>query len=147
MLRVVAVVLGMVMLAMNPVTDAASAAADTCTPGAMPYADLPGAALVAEVHVSKDPRPVAYVRWRGFVPSFDGMPLSVDVTIPCRSRGPRPTVVMAHGFTDDKTIWEETGKSDTVHSTDSPGHQRPLEQHLVRVPRLRGAQLHRARLA
>ena len=28
---------------------------------------------------------------------------------------------MAHGFTDDKTVWEETGKSDTVHSPDRPG--------------------------
>ncbi|MGZ6980428.1 MAG: CocE/NonD family hydrolase, partial [Acidimicrobiia bacterium] len=86
----------------------------------MPYADLPGAALVAEVHISKDRRPVSYVRWRGTVPSFDGMPLSVDVTIPCRARGPQPTIVMAHGFTDDKTVWEETGKSDTVHSIDRP---------------------------
>ena len=30
-------------------------------------------------------------------------------------------IAMAHGFTDDKTVWEETGKSDTIHSKDRPG--------------------------
>ena len=84
MQRVVAIVLGVFMLAMNAATatSAAAAAAD-CAPGVRPYADLPGAVLVPEVHISKDRRPVSYVRWRGTVPSFDGMPLSVDVTIPC----------------------------------------------------------------
>ena len=121
MQRVVAVVLGIFMLAVNTATAASAAAAVAhCAPGVRPYDGLPGAALVAEVHVSKDRRPVSYVRWRGTVPSFDGMPLSVDVTIPCGARGPQPTVVMAHGFTDDKTVWEETGKSDTVHSIDRP---------------------------
>ena len=121
MQRVVAVVLGIFMLAVNTATAASAAAAVAdCAPGVRPYDGLPGAVLVAEVHVSKDRRPVSYVRWRGTVPSFDGMPLSVDVTIPCGARGPQPTVVMAHGFTDDKTVWEETGKSDTVHSIDRP---------------------------
>jgi len=97
------------------------AAAQDCTPGPAPYGDLAGTALVPEVHTSADPEPVRYVRWRGTVPSFDGMPLSVDVTVPCGDSAPRPAVVMLHGFTDDKTIWEETGKSDTVHSRDRPG--------------------------
>lgn len=96
------------------------AAAPTCTPGPRP-SSLPGAALLPEVNVSKDKVPVSYVRWRGTVPSFDGMPLSVDVTVPCRGAArAQPTVVMAHGFTDDKTVWEETGKSDTVESKDRP---------------------------
>ncbi len=98
-----------------------SIAASTCDPGPAPYANLAGAALVPEVHTSKDADPVRYVRWRGTVPAFDGMPLSVDVTVPCGDAQPRPAVVMLHGFTDDKTIWEETGKSDTVHSRDRPG--------------------------
>src|SRR5207237_262684 len=34
--------------------------------------------------------------------------------------GRRPWIVMSHGFTDDKTGWEETGKSDTVLSKDRP---------------------------
>jgi hypothetical protein len=38
------------------------------------------------------------------------------VTMPCGATAPLPTVVMAHGFTDDKTIWQETGRSDTVGS-------------------------------
>src|SRR5262249_2464679 len=98
-----------------------AAAAPECVPGSVPYANLAGVALVPEVHTSNDPDPVGYVRWRGTVPTFDGMPLSVDVTVPCGDALPRPAVVMLHGFTDDKTIWEETGKSDTVHSLDRPG--------------------------
>jgi predicted acyl esterase len=97
------------------------AAAQDCVPGPAPYASFAGAALVPEVETSKDPDPVRYVRWRGTVPSFDGMPLSVDVTVPCGDAQPRPAVVMLHGFTDDKTVWQETGKSDTVHSLDRPG--------------------------
>jgi len=99
----------------------AAGAAPACEPGRMPYAGIPGASLVPELHVSKDATPVHYVRWRGTAPSFDGLPLSVDVTVPCGPDEPRPTVVMAHGFTDDKTVWEETGKSDTVRSKDRPG--------------------------
>ncbi|MBW3664497.1 MAG: hypothetical protein KY469_15460 [Actinobacteria bacterium] len=91
-----------------------------CTPGATPYEGLPGASLTPEVHVSQDVDPVVYVRWRGTVPSFDGLPLSVDVTVPCGASGPQPTVLMAHGFTDDKTIWQETGKSDRVVSEERP---------------------------
>src|SRR5262245_51099480 len=86
-----------------------------CVPGPAPYANLAGTALVPEAHTSNDADPVRYVRWRGTVPTFDGMPLSVDVTVPCGDPKPRPAVVMLHGFTDDKTIWQETGKSDTVH--------------------------------
>ena len=103
-----------------PPTGASPSAAE-CKPGPTPYAGLAGASLTPEVHTSKDTPPVAYVRWRGTVPSFDGMPLSVDVTVPCEVSGALPTVVMSHGFTDDKTVWEETGKSDTVHSLDRPG--------------------------
>src|SRR4029453_16138224 len=88
-----------------------AASAPESAPGPAPYANLAGAALVPEVHTSNDPDPVQYVRWRGPVPRFDGMPLSVDVTVPCGAPQPRPAVVMLHGFTDDKTIWEETGKS------------------------------------
>jgi predicted acyl esterase len=56
----------------------------------------------------------------GTVPGFDGMPFSVDVTVPCGTTGPMPTIVMAHGFSDDKTVWEETGKSDRVISEGRP---------------------------
>jgi len=80
-----------------------------------PFAGLPGAELSATSYTSLDG--VAYVMYRGFAPSFDGLPLSVDVTIPCGAEGPMPLITMAHGWTDDKTIWEETGRSNTVSST------------------------------
>jgi predicted acyl esterase len=98
-----------------------SGAAPACDAGPRPFADLPGVRLTPTAFTSRDDPPVRYVMWRGFVPSFDGLPLSVDVTVPCGSSGPRPTVVMAHGFTDDKTVWEETGRTDTVDSEERPG--------------------------
>lgn len=97
-----------------------AAAQGGCEVGPMPYAGLAGASLVPEVHVSSDAEPVRYVRWRGTVPGFDGMPFSVDVTVPCGASRPLPTVVMAHGFTDDKTVWQETGKGDRAESRDRP---------------------------
>lgn len=98
----------------------ASAQAAACEPGVMPYSGIAGAELTPEVHVSSDADPVHYVRWRGSVPSFDGLPLSVDVTVACGGDGVQPTVVMAHGFGDDKTVWQETGKSDSVESEERP---------------------------
>jgi pimeloyl-ACP methyl ester carboxylesterase len=40
------------------------------------------------------------------VPSFDGVPLDVDVTLPARGRGPFPTIVLLHGYGGDKTSAE-----------------------------------------
>jgi predicted acyl esterase len=93
---------------------------EACEPGDMPYAGVPGADLTPEAHVSQDAEPVRYVRWRGTVPSFDGLPLSVDVTVPCGADGEQPTMLMAHGFGDDKTVWQETGKSDRIDSEERP---------------------------
>jgi fermentation-respiration switch protein FrsA (DUF1100 family) len=42
------------------------------------------------------------------VPSFDGVPLDVDVTLPETGRGPFPTIVMLHGFGGNKTNFETT---------------------------------------
>jgi fermentation-respiration switch protein FrsA (DUF1100 family) len=42
------------------------------------------------------------------VPSFDGVPLDVDVTLPETGKGPFPTIVMLHGFGGDKTDFETT---------------------------------------
>ncbi|HVL80787.1 MAG TPA: CocE/NonD family hydrolase C-terminal non-catalytic domain-containing protein [Actinomycetota bacterium] len=95
----------------------AGASAADCADAYSPFASIPGASLVARDHVSKDDPPVRYRMWRGTVPSFDGLPLSVDVTVPCDASGPVPLVAMSHGWGDDKTIWEETGRSDTVSST------------------------------
>ena len=42
------------------------------------------------------------------VPSFDGVPLDVDVTLPAAGDGPFPTIVMLHGLGGDKTNFEGT---------------------------------------
>ena len=43
------------------------------------------------------------------VPSFDGVPLDVDVTLPAQGKGPFPTIVMLHGFGGSKTDFETAG--------------------------------------
>jgi predicted acyl esterase len=40
------------------------------------------------------------------VPSFDGTPLDVDVTLPETGEGPFPAIVMLHGFGGSKTSFE-----------------------------------------
>jgi len=92
----------------------------SCTHGPMPYSGIAGASLTATDFATKDEPPVPYVRWRGTVPGFDGLPFSVDVTVPCNAAGALPAIVMAHGFTDDKTVWEETGKGDQSVSKSRP---------------------------
>ena len=40
------------------------------------------------------------------VPTFDGVPLDVDVTLPAEGNGPFPTIVMLHGWGGSKTNFE-----------------------------------------
>jgi pimeloyl-ACP methyl ester carboxylesterase len=40
------------------------------------------------------------------VPSFDGVPLDVDVTLPATGDGPFPTVVMMHGYGGSKSAFQ-----------------------------------------
>ncbi|MDX6610147.1 MAG: type transport system ATP-binding protein [Solirubrobacterales bacterium] len=54
------------------------------------------------------------------VPSFDGVPLDVDVTLPPPgTSGPYPTIVMLHGYGGEKTAFEATepagDESNTFH--------------------------------
>jgi fermentation-respiration switch protein FrsA (DUF1100 family) len=42
------------------------------------------------------------------VPSFDGVPLDVDVTLPPSGEGPFPTIVMLHGWGGNKTAFESS---------------------------------------
>jgi fermentation-respiration switch protein FrsA (DUF1100 family) len=42
------------------------------------------------------------------VPSFDGVPLDADVTLPATGTGPFPTIVMLHGWGGSKTDFETT---------------------------------------
>lgn len=108
-------------LAASTVLLAGGVRADESCVGHAPFAGLPGASVEATTFASADDPPVHYVMFRGFAPSFDGMPMSVDVTIPCGASGPLPLVVMSHGWSDDKTIWEETGRSDRKTSDFRPG--------------------------
>src|SRR5688500_811751 len=43
------------------------------------------------------------------VPTFDGVPLDVDVTLPPTGDGPFPTLVMLHGWGGNKGAFEATG--------------------------------------
>ena len=54
------------------------------------------------------------------VPTFDGVPLDVDVTLPATGDGPFPTIVMLHGWGGNKTDFETTsadgdGQTNLIH--------------------------------
>jgi pimeloyl-ACP methyl ester carboxylesterase len=42
------------------------------------------------------------------VPTFDGVPMDVDVTLPASGEGPFPTIVMLHGWGGSKTDFESS---------------------------------------
>jgi fermentation-respiration switch protein FrsA (DUF1100 family) len=42
------------------------------------------------------------------VPTFDGVPLDADVTLPAQGKGPFPTIVMLHGWGGNKTSFESS---------------------------------------
>jgi acetyl esterase/lipase len=44
----------------------------------------------------------------GKIPSWDGVPLDADLTMPPGPVTPRPLIVMLHGYANDKTEWEST---------------------------------------
>jgi pimeloyl-ACP methyl ester carboxylesterase len=51
------------------------------------------------------------------VPSFDGVPLDVDVTLPATGSGPFPTIVMLHGWEGSKTSFETSTPSGDGNET------------------------------
>ena len=51
------------------------------------------------------------------VPSFDGVPLDVDVTLPPTGAGPYPTIVMLHGWGGDKASFEATSAAGDGNET------------------------------
>ena len=67
------------------------------------------------------------------VPSFDGVPLDVDVWLPATGDGPFPTIVMLHGFGGSKTDFQ------------GPAPAR-LQRDVLRAQGLRGRAAVRARL-
>jgi pimeloyl-ACP methyl ester carboxylesterase len=50
------------------------------------------------------------------VPSFDGVPLDVDVTLPTSGDGPFPTIVMLHGYAGDKGSFEKPTSDDRYNN-------------------------------
>src|SRR6266542_1828147 len=61
------------------------------------------------------PDGVTYQKCTGEIPSFDGIGLDTDLSLPASGSGPFPTIVMMHGWSGDKTDWESDTKS-----SDSP---------------------------
>jgi fermentation-respiration switch protein FrsA (DUF1100 family) len=51
------------------------------------------------------------------VPSFDGVPLDADVTLPASGTGPFPTIVMMHGWGGSKTDFETTSAAGDGNET------------------------------
>lgn len=49
---------------------------------------------------------VSYMKCSGEIPSFDGLGLDTDLSIPLDAARPRQTLVMLHGWGQDKTLWE-----------------------------------------
>src|SRR5438445_13811193 len=66
------------------------------------------------------PDGVAYTLYTGKIPSFDGVPLDVDLTVPQGPVTPRPLVVMLHGWGGSKTDWESATRSNS--SPDEDGY-------------------------
>ena len=62
---------------------------------------------------------VHYTFCTGEIPSFDGIGLDTDLSIPTAATRPRPTLLMLHGWSQDKTVWEAKARSgdgaDTWH--------------------------------
>jgi dienelactone hydrolase len=56
------------------------------------------------------PDGVDYRLCSGEVPSFDGTGLDVDLTLPAGATAPYPTIVMMHGWGNNKHEWESTTK-------------------------------------
>lgn len=51
------------------------------------------------------------------VPSFDGVPLDVDVTLPASGSGPFPAIVMLHGWGGNKTSFEASSPAGDGNET------------------------------
>lgn len=53
---------------------------------------------------------VTYEKCTGEIPSFDGIPLDADLSLPAGARGPLPTIVMLHGWGGNKGDWQATSR-------------------------------------
>src|SRR3954449_6420543 len=63
------------------------------------------------------------------VPTFDGVPIDVDVTLPASGDGPFPTIVMVHGLGQDKTAFEAVDDNGTTADGKSSGSRFHYNNH------------------
>src|SRR5438309_1556516 len=65
-------------------------------------------ALGLTAHPKQTPDGVNLVMWSGHIPSWDGVPIDVDVTLPAAGGAscPLPFVAFAHGWGNSKSDWE-----------------------------------------
>jgi cephalosporin-C deacetylase-like acetyl esterase len=85
---------------------------------------LPGAAVASEPapfgHACKAQDGVRFCPTETLaqrVPSFDGVPLDADVTLPPEGTGPFPTIVMLHGWGGSKTDFESSSPAGDGNET------------------------------
>jgi predicted acyl esterase len=68
-----------------------------------------------ECHPQTSSDGVHFVMCTGQIPSFDGIRLDTDVSLPPAATTPRQTIVMLHGWSQDKTTWEANSKDGDSH--------------------------------
>src|SRR5256714_10184162 len=82
------------LLAMAPVTALIGLVAAQAQPG------LPAGVTCSQAS------PSSPIVCSGKIPSWDGVPLDADLTLPPGAVTPRPLIVMLHGYANDKPEWE-----------------------------------------
>src|SRR5438067_395796 len=63
--------------------------------------------------------PTSPIVCTGKIPSWDGVPLDTDLTLPPGPVIPRPLLVMLHGYANDKTEWESASASSSNPDKDN----------------------------
>jgi predicted acyl esterase len=61
---------------------------------------------------------ISYTKCSGELPSFDGIGLETDISLPTGGASPLPTMLMLHGWSEDKSKWEADSRDpsgDTYH--------------------------------
>lgn len=100
-----------VLAAMVSLTACSSCKRPAPPPPAIADAAATPAPLTLETRRLTTPDGVKLVMRSGLVASYDGLPLAVDVTEPDDGKpGPRPLVVLFHGWTESKSKWESKTK-------------------------------------
>jgi predicted acyl esterase len=53
---------------------------------------------------------VKYTKCTGEIPSFDGVGLDTDLSLPVKGDAPLPTMLMLHGWSQDKETWQSSSR-------------------------------------